>query len=286
MPRDPNPDSIRGWLHTIAEAGYDHVEISLDMVPMIVSGRLKYEYVSYFKSLLAELNLTYSAHIGSGVNARDARNRDLQISVLHASVDVCAELHLSPLVLHYELQTRDNEIERHFIECHRKLAEYANERDVALCIENIEVEVIKPVVQLVKAVSHNNLKMAFDIGHAFLSSRYYKYDFIESVKLVREYISHVHVSDNVGRFEELRITNRPQYDALSLGDRFSFGRGDIHLPPFWGDIPLERVFRILNDYNGIFVCEFYAQYFRPFLEATRRRVEKGILQGRNEKSEA
>jgi sugar phosphate isomerase/epimerase len=89
-------------------------------------------------------------------------------------------------------------------------------------------------------------------------------------------LGHVHLNDNTGVFEPLRITDRPRYDAMSMGARRTFGRGDIHLPPFWGAIPFAEVFALLKDYRGMFVCEYTAQDFLPFNRAVQERVRGAV----------
>ena len=121
-----------------------------------------------------------------------------------------------------------------------------------LVIENIEVELIEPVIELVAEVNSPNLRLAFDTGHAFLASKYFKFDFIDAFKKTLPYLAHLHLSDNTGNFEDLRITDRAKYDALPMGYRIEYGRGDIHLPPYFGEIPYNELFSL----RIIMACSF------------------------------
>ncbi len=56
----------------------------------------------------------------------------------------------------------------------------------------------------------------------------------------------LHLSGNVGIFGELCILDRPAYDQLPTRCRYTFGRGDLHLPPFRGNIPFGELFRRLG----------------------------------------
>ncbi|OHD68143.1 MAG: hypothetical protein A2177_03400 [Spirochaetes bacterium RBG_13_68_11] len=150
-----------------------------------------------------------------------------------------------------------------------------------LCIENIEVELVDPVVRFVRLVDRPNFWMNFDTGHAFLASRYFHFDFLESLRTSLPVLGHVHLNDNTGVFEELRITDRPRYDHLSMGYRRTFGRGDIHIPPFWGAIPFAEVFGLLKDYRGLFVCEYAAQDFIPFNRSVQEKVRSAVTAARN-----
>jgi len=188
---------------------------------------------------------------------------------------------MSPLVLHYEVQSRNLEVEKAFLEEHRKAARYAGDKGVLLVVENIEVEWVDPVIELVSSVDSSSLRLAFDTGHAFLASHYFKFDFLESFKKAFPYLGHFHLSDNTGVFEELRITDRPTYDALPMGWRYEYGRGDIHLPPYWGKIPYDELFRMASDYQGMFVCEYYSERFLPFNGAIQKNVRERILKARS-----
>jgi sugar phosphate isomerase/epimerase len=280
LPENPAPDSMRNSLRLFAEAGYDCVEIDLSSLPLIIGGELKHEYVDWLGALLKEFPLAYSAHSGPGLDLRLDRGHEMHRAVLRSSIEICARLHMSPLVLHYECASRDLAEEERFLDAHRWASGVAAEEGVLLCIENIEVEHVDPVIRFVEAVGHPNLRMTIDVGHAFLAARYFHFDFLESIRKAMPLAGHMHLSDNTGDFEELRITNRPVYDNMNKGFRFAFGRGDIHAPPLWGRIPYDDVFRIARDFRGIFICEHYSQYFLPFVGETRRRVREAILDAR------
>jgi sugar phosphate isomerase/epimerase len=183
-------------------------------------------------------------------------------------------------VLHYELASRDARVEERFLDAHREAADAAVRLGLGLCIENIEVELVEPVVRFVREVDRPNFRMCFDTGHAFLAARYFHFDFLEALRAALPLVGHVHLNDNTGVFEELRITDRPTYNQLPMGLRRTFGRGDIHLPPFWGTIPFEEVFALLKGYRGMFVCEYTAQDFSPFNRSVQEKVRKSILAAR------
>jgi sugar phosphate isomerase/epimerase len=135
-------------------------------------------------------------------------------------------------------------------------------------------------VRFVCQVDRPNFRMNFDTGHAFLAARYFHFDFLEALRMALPQLGHVHLNDNTGVFEELRITDRPRYDHLSMGYRRTFGRGDIHIPPFWGVIPFDKVFGLLKDYRGLFVCEYVAQDFLPFNRSVQEKVRQAIRAAR------
>jgi len=277
-----DPAVTRRYLDIFKNNGFDAVEICLDTWPLIIDGEICEPWVKYLESLVREFPFRYSAHIGRGLDLRDLRRREKHQEVLKASIDICARLGLSPLVLHYEVKSRDQEAERYFVEAHREAAKYAEQKDVLIVVENIEVELVEPVIELVAEINHPHLRMAFDTGHAFLAAHYFKFDFMDAFKKTLPYLAHLHLSDNTGIFEELRISDRPKYDSLPMGYRFEYGRGDIHLPPYFGKIPYDAIFSSLGDYEGMFICEYYVERFLPFGELVQRRVREGVSKGRGE----
>ena len=275
-----DPELTRRTLGAFRDDGFDAVEVCLDTYPLIIDGEICRPWVECLKRLLGEFSLRYSAHIGRGLDLRDLRNREKHRAVLRASIDICAELGLSPLVLHYEVKSRDLEAERYFLQAHREAADYAGKKGILVVVENIEVELVEPVIELVDAVGSESLRMAFDTGHAFLASHYFKFDYLEAFKKTLPYLAHLHLSDNTGVFEELRVTDRPKYDSLPMGYRYEYGRGDIHLPPYFGKIPFDDIFALLGDYDGIYLCEYYEDRFIPFNGDVQRKVRQNIVKAR------
>ncbi len=98
LPYDPQPEAIRANLWSFAEAGYDVAEVSLDLVLPVIGGELALRYVEYLRSLLEPFPLAYSAHIGAAIDLR-APDHELHRKALYASIEACARLGASPLVL-------------------------------------------------------------------------------------------------------------------------------------------------------------------------------------------
>ncbi len=274
LPGVREPDGIRTWLKRFCDAGYEAVEFNADIFPMVIGGRLNRKMTGFVSSLIHEYPLSYSMHIGYGIDLRDDDNYELQEKALFSSIEAAAETGCTLLNLHYEKKSDSAFIEERFLEGHLKACDKAEKEGIELAIENIEVEFVDPVIDFVKKVDRKNFVMNYDIGHGFLASDYLGFDFFESVKKAAPLLGHLHISGNTGKFEKLRITNRPVYDNLPMGNRFALGRGDIHLPPLWGDIPYDRIAEILKDYDKTIICEFYAEYFVPFLKEIREDAEK------------
>jgi sugar phosphate isomerase/epimerase len=274
--RNPDPEFLRSRLQAFSEAGFDCAEVCLDTLPLIIAGELQPDYVDFLGGLLDGFDLRYSAHIGLGADLRDCIRQALQRKVLGASIELCARLGLDPLVLHYEAASRDLAIEAAFLKAHEEAADLAARHGIALCIENIEVERFEPLVELVRQMDRPNFKIAFDTGHAWLAAHYFHFDFLQAFEACLPYLGHLHLSDNVGIFEELRIQDRRGYDQLSMSYRYAFGRGDLHLPPFWGNIPFADLFRRLAHYRGMYVCEYNSEHFLPFGRRIQERVRAAV----------
>ncbi|MCE5255405.1 MAG: sugar phosphate isomerase/epimerase [Spirochaetaceae bacterium] len=271
-----NPEDTRRYFAAFCQAGFNAVEISLDTYPLIIDGEPCRKWIDYVHGMLDEFPFRYSAHIGRGLDLRDLKNKEKHQAVLKNSIDIAAELGMSPLVLHYEVQSRNREVEAYFLQAHKEAAAYAEQKGVLIVVENIEVELVEPVIELVDSVNSKNLKLAFDTGHAFLASHYFKFDYIRTFKKTLPYLAHLHLSDNTGVFEELRLTDRPKYDSLPMGYRYEYGRGDIHLPPYFGKIPYDELFALTKGYQGMYICEYYVERFMPFMADVQSMVSTGI----------
>jgi sugar phosphate isomerase/epimerase len=149
---------------------------------------------------------------------------------------------------------------------------------VKLSIENIEVEIAEKTAEFVRAIDHPNLGMTLDLGHLYLSAKHFGYDFLETVKKCAPLLSHLHLNDNTGDFEMMRLTNFDLYKTMDRNYRFAFGRGDIHVPPFWGKAPLAEAIAVIKqtEYSGFWICEYYNQSFVPFNREVQERVRREI----------
>jgi len=182
-----------------------------------------------------------------------------------------------------------------------ELAEFAGEKGVTICVENADPRVdeealwelarrvrvkgvdlfyriapggditlynyggvINRLVEQVKGVGKENVGITFDFGHAYIASRYYGFDFFDSIELAKPLIKHVHIHDNFGRPAGV---DRRQIALISEG------KGDLHMPIGWGGIPYREVFSRLKGYEGVVLLELsprYSPHFKEVLQETRR----------------
>lgn len=258
--------------------GFNACEINLSTFPMIIGGEIKPIVVDYVRVILGRYPLRYTAHAGYGLDLRNLEELDMHRAVLFSSIEVCASLGIELMNLHYEVKTQYAARESAFFDAHREAAEYAMKLGVKLSIENIEVEIAEKTAEFVRAVDHPNLGMTLDLGHLYLSANHFGYDFLETVKKCAPLLSHLHINDNTGDFEMMRLTNFDLYKTMDRNYRFAFGRGDIHVPPFWGKAPLAEAIAVIKqtEYSGFWICEYYNQSFVPFNREVQEKVRREI----------
>lgn len=266
-------------LSRIERDGFDVCEINLSTVPLIIGGVIQKKVLQYVKEVLQRHKLSYTAHVGYGLDLRNLEELKLHRNVLFSSVRVCTALGIQLLNLHYEVESMFPDREAAFLNAHLEAASLSEKMGVRLAIENIEIEHAQKTLDFVRQASHPNMGMTLDLGHLYLSAQHFQYDYLEMVEACAPYLCHLHVNDNTGSFEPLRVENHQLYNTVSMNERFTFGRGDIHIPPLWGKAPLPEAFGIIKraGYQGVWLCEYYSQYFIPFNQEIQEDVRKAII---------
>ena len=132
---------------------------------------------------------------------------------------------------------------------------------------------IEELVNQVKSIDRENVGITFDFGHAYLASKYYRFKFLDSIKLALPYIKHVHIHDSFGKPKMSQ-----QEQDINL---IQFGIGDLHMPVGWGEIPYNKIFQILKKYQGVLCLELKPRYKR-FYKYTLQIVHELIKSTNNE----
>ncbi len=276
LPGGTGLDRLSGALDQIRSDGWQAAELNLSSCPLIIGGRLQQPVVDYMRTVLQRDPLHYTAHAGYGLNLR---SRDpLHRQVLQASLEACAALGIDRLNLHYEEHSRDHAEEQRFTDLLAEAADRGLELGVMVNVENIEIEDYRYALDAVQRLNHPNCGMTLDLGHLWLSACYYSYDYLSAVRDCAPLTRHLHINDNNGVFEPMRLSNPHLYDTLDRCYRFAFSRGDIHIPPLWGNAPLRDAFSILRaaNYEGIWLCEYYSHLFTPLNRQIREAVLSAI----------
>ncbi|MCJ7656475.1 MAG: sugar phosphate isomerase/epimerase [Candidatus Atribacteria bacterium] len=126
---------------------------------------------------------------------------------------------------------------------------------------------IEELVDQVKKIDRDNVGIALDFGHAYLASKYYRFKFLDSIKLALPYIKHLHIHDCFGK-SKVSPENRDI-------DIIQFGIGDMHMPVGWGEIPYDKIFRLLKNYGGVLCLELKPRY-KKFFKYSLQRVNELI----------
>ena len=264
----------------VADNGFDVVEYCLSDHPLIVGGQISHPYVDYIRSVFKGAPVSFTGHIGTGLDLRNTKEFALQKSTLRSSIDICETLGIRVLTLHYEDKSMHADVEQAFYDAHLEAADYALQKGVLLLIENIEIDHYQNVLEMVKKADHPNFKMTLDIGHLNLSTNFFGQNFEQAVRECAPYVRHLHISDNVGKFETMRLTNFDLYRTVPMGMRIAFGQGDIHVPPFYGTIDIPLVFRILKEagFSGVFLCEYYNELYNPLNKSIQENVRSKVAE--------
>ena len=191
-------------------------------------------------------------------------------------VEFCRLIHAEVLVLHFEQQSADPAVEAAFLDATRRLADRAQDQRLRIGVENIEVERLAPVLEFVRRVDRPNVGLTFDVGHAFLAARYFGFDYLEAVRAAGPLLIHLHVTDNFGRYDPLRLENFTLYRTQRSRDIFPVGRGDLHLPVGWGAIPYDQTFAALRGYQGSVITEYRYNLFRPHAQRLAQQLRSMV----------
>jgi sugar phosphate isomerase/epimerase len=129
------------------------------------------------------------------------------------------------------------------------------------------------LVRQVEEIAHPNVGICIDFGHVYLASHWYGFDYVEGIRTLAPHTIHFHVQDLTA------------IDATGDGSP-TLGRGDLHLPPGWGDIPFDAVFSSIDfPRNPIFNVEIWGTRFLPYRDEVLAEIKRlaGLReqQGRN-----
>ncbi len=92
---------------------------------------------------------------------------------------------------------------------------------------------VSEILEIVKNFDSKNLGICLDTGHCNITSSLYNHDgVIDSLKVIRDYLCHLHIHDN-------------------------FGKSDDHCLPFEGNINWKKFNKVLKEieYKGVFMFE-------------------------------
>ncbi|RKX78811.1 MAG: hypothetical protein DRP87_05210 [Spirochaetes bacterium] len=249
----------------LKEAGFEYLEVSADVADTIAGGYIVTKRMDKLLQLLHKYDFKYTAHIQNGVDLRDPEDSEFQLKSLKSGIDFAGIIGAEILVCHYEKQSEDQSRESLFRRTFLEGLEHARKKwNIKLGVENIEIELLSSAADFVREINEPDVVLVLDIGHAFLSERYFGKPFLDSIRYAADVVGHIHLSDNFGRFDKMRLENFDLYRVSNYTNRLNLGKGDLNLPPGWGSIPLKKVIEVLKRYSGIIILEYYHDKYLEF----------------------
>jgi sugar phosphate isomerase/epimerase len=266
--------------------GFDYVEIPAAGLDVIARGRIIRKRLERVKELLSNYNFRYTVHAPDVINLKIKTN-PWHYRVMEATIEFAGEINAEVVVYHYgevdhSIDVPERVQRKTEIVALRELADLAKEKGVVIGVENVG-HPVSEVLKLVRAVNHPNVKLVIDVGHLFIVSNYTGIDFYDELKKGLPYAVELHLSDNFGESPQT-YQKIPDVEAFC----FVYGIGDLHLPIGEGDIPYNKVFRIIREsgFDGIVILEInsmdrFADEYADSLNLLRRRL---ILAANNNKT--
>lgn len=279
------------------QLGYDVVELSVTGLNVIINGQLFPRQVQAVKDMLSRYPFRYTVHAPNRTNLAYGAHHALEKEVLRACIQFCAAIDARRLVYHSGLQALDaartglvalpddETLKRgaeQEVTALRELAVIAEDADVIIGMENGDTHLweyavlhsnqkspdelaryharlrIQPMIDQLTAIGHPNIGMTLDLAHLHIAAHAVGDNYLDAVTLAAPYVRHLHMNDNFGKLDV-------GFDSET--DRLPYGEADLHLPPGWGSIPYEDVFRCLRAYEGDLILEIKEQYWDYFGEA-------------------
>lgn len=278
-------DKLRPILAELKELGFTHAEIGSNGLGVIIGGKLQPSRLALLQEALVDKPLRLTMHATWVDTGRLGNLADITTPAQHAAVQadlaLAGAIGAEVLVYHSgmlrdplgddDAVTAAMKAEREHL---RTLGDDAGQHGVLIAVENLNPthEIISrrayglslsALAEQIAAVDHPQVGICLDTGHAFLASRYLGFDFIDAVREISPLVDHIHLTDNLGRVGLA--------DA-GLNERYATGDGDLHLPPGWGEIPLEDFFSVPFPKEPTVILEMrshFARHYAEALEATR-----------------
>jgi sugar phosphate isomerase/epimerase len=289
-----NADMVNGDLEAlekhigyIADAGGDYVELIMHGLDVVIDGKVHPRRLERVRAVLAKFQVGYTMHLPYELNLLSLEKGDDYYRCFEAGIELSAALGCQTIVYHSSFaQLTEANMPQYYAKYGklyredlyailveedatrlRELGRMAQSHGISIGVENniwydIKNEYtygIRPqqVVEQIKRVGLDNVGMTLDIGHCYLTSIAYNYDFKQAIIEVLPFVKHLHVHDNFGKLK----------DAKTYMSNLPYGYGDLHLPVGWGSIPYADVFRWISNYKGIVNMEIEFRLYPHFQES-------------------
>ena len=288
---DGNLTLLKQELAYYHDIGFSHVELAPHGVGAIIGGRLERERLREVQALLAGQSLGVAVHGPNPINLMGRNPEAVDRQGFLASIEFAAALGAAVMVYHagrylaeedfllvpqpYPTPAEQQALWNREREELRSMGEAAAHYGVIIAVENARpylnaphycyAESLVKLATMISEVNHPNVGVTLDMGHAYLSARRYGLDLCEGIAAVGPFVRHIHLHDNFGRC--CHSYERKQNEMAVMG------RGDMHMPIGWGEVPAREIFARLGHYSGIVTLEMRPRYrdnYREALGAARR----------------
>ncbi|WP_373232391.1 sugar phosphate isomerase/epimerase family protein [Cohnella sp.] len=275
-----NLDKLKSKLTRARELGFEAIELSLHGMDVIRNGVIDYPRLEKYKSVLHAFDLSYTTHAPYSINLFRQDDPDMEKASLAASLEVSGAIGAETMVYHVGRYIGEEEFlypnrwisytneEKQRLLLYERLilaemSHRAKQLNVRIAMENMRpyldnAEYCYSVIpsalaEQVEAINHPSIGITLDIGHLYLSHKLYGLDLIGELKRMAPHIIHLHVHDNFGK--ACYSAEKNQYELAPLG------RGDMHMPIGFGEIPMESIFNELSaDFDGYLIHELRERY--------------------------
>ncbi len=258
--------------------GVEAIEIPIHGMNIIRYGRLDRRLLAQAVAIFQGYDFVYSVHAPDPVNLMNTEQEELHQSVLRSAMDFASAVGAGVVVCHAGQYMPHNQFPMNrkafvtkaesmeFLRCEAKVLEHLADDypGITIAVENARpylfhspycyAERLEPLKAQILDVNRKNVGINLDIGHLYLASRFYGFDFLEEIGAVRDLIIHCHVHDNFGL--------PTFYNEKEQAHLIPFGRGDCHMPVGWGEIPIEAALaEFVIGWEGILVMELRGRYY-------------------------
>ncbi len=282
--------ALKNALDKAKNAGFKVVELPLHGLDVIVGGRLRDQRLKEIRNILEDYPFAYSVHCPESLNIMNREGIAAEKAVLKSSIEFSHKIGSRILVCHpgrfkseVEIMLsqrkrlsalKATELKQKERDTLKEISVFLRQAKVVLGMENARPFVgekgytyaddIGELVRQVKDIGEENIGITLDIGHAYLSTYFYRQDFIRTITKAKPWLKHIHLHDNCGC---------PSYfQEKDQNLLVAHGRGDMHMPPGWGTIPFEKAIGILEPVGCFIVMEVRSRYFE-YIKESRQRLE-------------
>jgi sugar phosphate isomerase/epimerase len=267
-----DPERLERKLEKAARLGFDCVELPIQAMRLIRGGELDDRKLRRYEETVRRSGLAVTLHAPFDLNLFRQDDRDTDFRCLMASIEIGGVLGAETLVVHpgryvgeerllyprlWPEYTEDQKeaLLREERRLMRLAGDAAKARNVRIGMENLRpwpecpgysyAVIPGELAEQVAAIGHPHVGIVLDVGHFYLACQFYRLDPKTEIECVRSRVVHLHVHDNFGKPSFAAEKNQHELYAL--------GRGDLHMPIGFGEIPMEQIAEWLGGKADVFL---------------------------------